>query len=152
MKVIYLRGKYSHIGCKVDDENYQDLVQFNWFYNNCGYAVRNVWINKKRKSEYMHRRVFGAKHKELVDHINRNTFDNRKSNLRLSSKSKNAFNSKLPNSNTSGYKGVYWVKLRLKWSAKIKIQGIEKSLGNYLTKEEAIEARKQAEKEYFDFI
>ena len=51
----------------------------------------------------------------LVDHINRDTRDNKKCNLRLATKSTNAMNTKIRKDNTSGIKGVTWSKKLLKW-------------------------------------
>lgn len=45
-------------------------------------------------------------------------------------------------SNTKGVVGVGWHKQRGKWRARIKVNGVDKSLGLYNTKEEAIKARK----------
>lgn len=46
----------------------------------------------------------------LVDHNNRNTLDNRKSNLKNASKSENNRNHKLRKDSTSGISGVNWDK------------------------------------------
>jgi hypothetical protein len=47
---------------------------------------------------------------------------NKIENLRASSKSLNACNSKLRNDNSSGHKGVVWSKACNKWSARIQFQ------------------------------
>ncbi|MCG0943742.1 hypothetical protein IMAU40003_01004 [Lactiplantibacillus plantarum] len=46
--------------------------------------------------------------------------------------------------------GTYFNKSRNKWRAQIKINGKNKFLGNFLTQEEAIAARKTAEQKYFN--
>jgi len=51
--------------------------------------------------------------------------------------------------NTSGYPGVCFHKRNNKWVAQIWINGKNTHLGYFSTKEEAIEARKQAEIQYF---
>lgn len=53
--------------------------------NDSGYAVKRVDGNL----EYIHRIVMGAKNGEIIDHINGNKLDNRKSNLRVVTKSQN---------------------------------------------------------------
>lgn len=46
--------------------------------------------------------------------------------------------------------GTYFIKSSNKWRAQIKINGKTKFLGNFLTQEEAIAARKTAEQKYFN--
>lgn len=62
-------------------------------------------------------------------------------------------NKKPGEANTSGVVGVYWDKLRQKWTAEIVFKKKKYYLGRYTRKKEAIQARKQAEKEIFgDFL
>lgn len=61
--------------------------------------------NQKSKIEYFHRIIMGNP-KEQVDHINGNTLDNRKSNLRIVSIQQNMKNLKKKSTNTSGIRGV----------------------------------------------
>lgn len=51
-------------------------------------------------------------------------------------------------SNTSGFRGVAWHVRDQRWTAQIKRNRNTKHLGNFLTKEEAIQARLDAEEEY----
>lgn len=85
----------------------------------------------------------------MVDHINRNPSDNRWCNLRLATRSQNGMNRTAPKNNTSGVKGVCWCKRNSKWYAHIMINQKAKSLGYYTEIEDAISARKAAEKLYF---
>jgi len=77
-----------------------------------------------------------------VDHKNRIVTDNRWENLRPASNSLNSRNSKLRSDNTSGCKGVYWFKRTKRWYAVVNKQYI----GSFATIEEAVSARKVAEK------
>jgi hypothetical protein len=56
---------------------------------------------------------------ELIDHKNRDKLDNRRGNLRLATKSQNAFNSVLSRAATSKFKGVFCVKDRTGWNVAI---------------------------------
>lgn len=80
-----------------------------------------------------------------IDHINRNKTDNRIKNLRLASGSENCRNRMLLARNKSGCTGVFWNKRFGLWCAKIQICGKIITLGSFLNKEDAIQARKKAE-------
>jgi len=67
----------------------------------------------------MHRLITNAKPGEIIDHINRNSLDNRKCNLRKCSNSQNQWNTVKQKNNKSGFKGVYWNKEKEKWQAQI---------------------------------
>ena len=93
MKQIELsQGKYAI----VDDDDYQELNIYNWYFNNDGYAVRSVEISKgKRTKQRMHRIITNCPDGFEVDHANHDKLDNRKSNLRVCSSSENSHNQKM---------------------------------------------------------
>jgi hypothetical protein len=70
-----------------------------------------------------------------IDHINGDKFDNRIENLRPATTKQNAFNVGLNSKNTSGVKGLSWAKKPQKWLACIKINGKNKNLGYFESKE-----------------
>lgn len=87
-----------------------------------------------------------------VDHINGVRWDNRRSNLRIVTHSENMRNVGRRSDNSSGYKGVSYNKRDNLWSVNIRVDGKQHS-ECYHTKEEAIAARKQLEKEHYgDFV
>jgi hypothetical protein len=124
----------------VDDSDYAWASQFCWHA-----AVRGTQVYAGRNGGFlMHRELLpGAK---IVDHVNGNTLDNRRENLRSATRSQNAANSRhwlgkptrgireLP----SGRFGAY-----------ITIQGRQKHLGVFDSKEQAAEARDAAAKAAF---
>lgn len=57
--------------------------------------------------------------------------------------------SKKYSNNTSGQKGVYWHKATKKWLSQIKIKGKTIHIGYYVDKQDAIDARLEAEEKYF---
>jgi len=80
-----------------------------------------------------------------VDHINRVRDDDRWCNLREVSRTCNLRNTGNPCINTSGVKGVDWVKRAGKWRARIKGNGKSKSLGYHADFAEAVAHRLAAE-------
>lgn len=133
MKQIPLtQGKYAI----VDDEDFEYLSKFKWCVseNNCSgkfYAQRRSDKASGLKVISMHRLLSKANVGEVVDHINGNSIDNRKSNLRTCSIAENSRNANRPVNNTSGYKGVYWDKSKNKWTAQIKFEKATIPLGRY---------------------
>lgn len=61
----------------------------------------------------------------------------------------NYLTQKTSSNNTSGVKGVSWYKQSQKWMAKINFKGKQHHLGYFVDKQEAINARKEAEEKYF---
>ena len=123
---------------KVDPEDFERVSKFKWTFHdskkpNGYYALRSVSQNGKATKIWMHRFIMqdviasAAKQslnsklstknsklnnlsdKLLIDHINHDTLDNRKANLRLATPQQNVWNSRSGvNSGASCYKGVTW--------------------------------------------
>lgn len=123
----------------VDESDYDYLMQWKWHVHPSGktwYAVRSLYwsINGKQRTRplQMHRELIGVSG-YMIDHINRNGLDNRRSNLRLVTNSQNQMN-KLTSSVT-GLKGV--CKSGSKFRASIMINGESINLGSFDTPNEA---------------
>lgn len=146
MKIIKLtQNKFT----VVDDTDYKRLNQHKWYFTK-GYAGRKIaTISGKRVNSYMHWEVVGKPEKGFeIDHINGDTLDNRKENLRLATHAQNKHNRGKLKNNTSGIKGICWHKDRRKWHARIGIDGKRIHLGLFPTKELASQAYKDAAKKY----
>lgn len=83
---------------------------------------------------------------ERCDHIDGNTMDSRRRNLRLASNTQNAYNSKVRSHNTSGYKGVKTNGSG--FSARITVNGKCIHLGTFATADIAHEVYCEASKKY----
>lgn len=132
----------------VDDEDFEYLNQWKWYANKLNvkfYARRNVRINKKNAGYLlMHRFIMNPDIGLVVDHINGNTLDNRKCNLRICTYSGNRWNSFKTIDNKSGYKGVHWHKLGKKWKATIEINKTKHYLGLFHNIKQAAKAYNEA--------
>lgn len=84
-----------------------------------------------------------------VDHINRNSTDDRIENLRLATRSQNNVNRKTNSNNTSGYRGVSWSKDRRKWNAQIFINSKRINLGFFDSVLDASECYNKKRSELF---
>jgi hypothetical protein len=150
-KKIYLRGERGKgLYTLVDDEDFEYLNQFKWFISKCGYAMRTFKDGKKNRSMRMHRILMHNPKGKVVDHINHNTLDNCKENLRVCSSYQNQWNmQKTNNKTTSKYKGVYFNKNIRKYHAQITINNKKQHLGFFETEEEAGLAYNKKAKELF---
>jgi hypothetical protein len=96
----------------VSDEDYDRLSQFTWHVMktkfNKLYARRWSDSSKNKKAISMHREVLNAPEHSEVDHINHDTLDNRRDNLRLCTRQQNTQNRK---SKVTEYKGVSFNKV-----------------------------------------
>ena len=125
----------------IDLEDVEKIKNYKWSLKN-GYAFNTeVGLLHRFLNEYPNDMV--------IDHINLNKLDNRRSNLRICTYSQNNMNTKIKSSNTSGTKGVWWNAKREKWIAEIMIDNKKYYLGEFINKEEAIKTRKEAEIKYF---
>jgi hypothetical protein len=107
MKKLFMTGIYSNIYTLVDDDDYEKLLKYKWYYNSKKIYV-SAYINKKMI--YIHRYIMNINNVNIdnlqIDHINNNRLDNRKINLRVCTNSNNTCNKKLSKRNKTGYKGV----------------------------------------------
>ena len=78
-----------------------------------GYASSNGKIRR------LHHLVLPPKNRLFVDHINHNTLDNRRMNLRYVTPSQSQMNSRKPNNNSSGVKGLSYLSAQHTWQARI---------------------------------
>jgi hypothetical protein len=128
----------------VDDEDFEWLNKFCWYQKNHGYvACHPPKVGNKRPEYLLHRLIMGIEKcgREIeVDHINNNKLDNRRSNLRLCTRSENMRNATKRRNCTSKYKGVSLNKRTKRWLARYAVNGTEYIIGTFLTEEAAARA------------
>lgn len=96
MKIIYLNTFDAVI---VDDQDYARLSHWKWQAKvsaYCVYACRSYYRNGKRGTIRMHREIMNCPEGKEVDHIDGDTFNNQRANLRIVDKSVNIFNEQRP--------------------------------------------------------
>ena len=98
----------------------------------------------------MHREVIKAPDELLADHINRNSLDNRKANLRPATHAQNVQNrtKNRKGKYSSKYKGVTWNCGHRLWQADIKFNGNHIFLGSFDSETGAAKAYDRAAKRY----
>lgn len=120
---------------------------------------RNGYIRLSKRAEggqrvrtSYHRFIINAPDDMEVDHINRNSYDNRKANLRLCTRSQNARNRKGRKNTSSRFKGVVFDKGHKgskPWRAYTTIDGRRIWLGYHPTQEAAAKVYDEYAKKQF---
>lgn len=131
---------------KVDLDDFLWLNQWKWNASRSGKSLQSRYAQRKGvcqdgvvRTIRMHRLILGLGigDKRHGDHINGDTLDNRRVNLRVASHAENQRNKGLLPSNTSGFKGVSWFKRDQVWQAKITHAAKQIHLGYFKTPEDA---------------
>lgn len=149
--IIVLRG-YNVI---IDDEDYGRVSKYSWMpRTNAHYGhPESVYFSYHAglKGRIMlHRFLVGKSINDggIVDHINGNTLDNRKCNLRIVTKSQNNQNRSRNIKSTTGYKGVDYHKASGKYRVRICVNHKSISIGYFRDIEKAHAAYCEASKKY----
>lgn len=135
--IMKIESKGKIYDCLIDKDDYEKIKNYRWS------VVANDYIESKAfpKCTLLHRYIMDCPENLYVDHINHNTFDNRRCNLRICTNSQNNMN--------KNSKGVSFRKEYNRYRAYITKDRKQHYLGSFKTEEEAKEARRQAEIKYF---
>ena len=107
-------------------------------------------INGEKYHVTLARLVLGLKEYGMVArHVNGDMLDCTRKNLKAVDREWMLQNSKTPNTNTSGHRGVSWDNTSGKWDTYLHHGGRKYSGGSYRRLEDAVMARRALESEYF---
>ena len=145
IEIFLTKGKST----MVDSEDYELVSQYNWYASESekGRFYAKSYSNGKRL--FLHRVLMNASKGYEVDHINRNTLDNRRKNLRVCTSSQNSQNISSHKDSTSQHKGVNWDASRKKWKSRIFVGQKEMFLGRFYYEHEAAQAYNEAAIKHF---
>ncbi|WP_270345582.1 HNH endonuclease [Enterococcus thailandicus] len=115
----------------VDSEDVPLLSRYSWFDNGNGYIASKG----KEGKIFLHRLVMGAPSDTVVDHINFDPMDNRKSNLRICTQQQNT----LYQRSRKKHKGVYLNKRTGKYYIHVRIDGKTVHGGTFESIDEAVD-------------
>ena len=118
------------------------LAAFRWTHvrrSRAEYAKRDTRF--PRRTLYLHREIMQPPSRYVVDHINGDGLDCRRSNMRVASRAENNRNAtRKAKGKTSRFKGVSWVSRRNHWIAQIVANGRYRYLGSFQTQQAAQDA------------
>jgi hypothetical protein len=140
-------GEQKTIVDKEDFDRLKKLKNLKW----CVVKKRDhIYFQKRLRGKRLielHRWIMGEPEGKVVDHINQDTLDNRKCNLRVCSNAANLRNGRLRPNNKSGFTGVF--EYKGKWGARIRVNYRNINLGYRETINEAVKLREEAQRKYW---
>ena len=119
---------------KISIEDWDAVSQYTWFEGGGLWRYVVAWSTnnrKTRKAIKLHRFIMKADKSQIVDHINGDILDNRRSNLRFCTVAQNNYNRKVGKQSSSGIKGVFFDSRYGKYMAYIGGHKTRKYLGTF---------------------
>lgn len=137
------RGKVA----LVDEEDFDTISSVNWN----AHPEKHRWYATGKindRAVKMHRMILGVTDSSvIVDHIDGDGLNNRKSNLRIATNSENLCNQRPRENFTSKYKGVHWDRFNNKWRVQVQKGKTVVRVGRFDDETEAALAYNEAAKE-----
>lgn len=133
----------------VDDQDYEILKGYNWHFvpnkiKTSLYATTLV----NGKDCRMHQLIMGKKKGYMIDHIDQDSLNNQRSNLRFVTRSRNILNQRISIRNKTGLNGVYFDQRTGKYKATLTIDKVKHHLGSFSSLGRAKKARLEAEQKH----
>lgn len=145
--------KYGDFIAVIDLEDLDRVSEITWgvtksLRGDCMYVRGKHQVNEKWKNINLHRYIMNCPNNMVVDHINRNTFDNRKENLNICTAQDNSNNRGTFRSSLGKLKGAYYNKVNKTWHSTLILNKQRKWLGTFKTELEAHNAYIKAKTEH----
>jgi len=134
----------------IDTEDLDKIIEYKWFKRVDDRIVANITKNSdsNRSHVRLHNIIMNPELGYMIDHIEGNALDNRKSKMRIVTEKQNSKNNKIQSNNTSGVTGV--VKSQSEtWVPQIKFNRKMIRLGNEVSFDKAVLKRLKKEAELF---
>ena len=143
-RVIELNGTGGFV-TTIDEADWDKVKDYTWYaklipkYRGKYHAMSHAYNEYgKQTTVSLHRLIMDAPQHLQVDHINADSLDNRRENLRLCTQSQNRANMRAPVKNKTGYRGVYM--MNDKFCSKVGYKGRVVYCGTFNTPQEAARA------------
>ena len=151
------RGESVVAHATIDARYYAQLNRHSWSLNRNGYPKTRLLDPNtgKRPTIKMNQIVWSLAYGDppkkpfQIDHKNRDPLDNRAANLREVPRSVQCALKGKRRDNTSGFKDVFWCKLKRKWKAQVKVNKKNLHFGYFDSPLEAARAVNAAYRRYF---
>jgi hypothetical protein len=123
---IYNKDKEKIAETIVDDNLWHHLSNYGW-YSSKNYIQATI----NTKIVILHRYIKNCPDNKIVDHIDGNSLNNKKNNLRITNKKENSYNKSKSSKTKNTFKGVYKNKKYNTYRSAIYKDGIGYNLGSY---------------------
>lgn len=117
----------------VDDEDFEMLNLVKW----CAHGGKGKFYAFSRKLGMMHRYLLPVQSPYQIDHIDGNSLNNQRANLRICTRQQNQFNRSKQTGTASKFKGVSWHPINKYWVCKVQFNGKRKHLGIFESEADA---------------
>lgn len=139
---------------KISECDFIKVSNLKWYASFSSDGIIYAKRIEERKSIYLHTFILGKRKGKFVDHINGNTLDNRRENLRHVTPSQNNINQKKRRGRIYNISGIYYLcknkypQRNKRWVARGQFSG-HKWCKYFITKNEAIKWQKQKHSDIF---
>ena len=145
MKIKFAGKKGLGQTFQIDSDDWNRVSKHKWWIDRLGRPQTDIC----HKRVLLGRFITNPPDDMVVDHINGDIKDNRKSNLRICTRKQNQRNRTVLNKNsTSGYRGISWDKAREKWTAQLSLNYKHIYLGRFVDINDARRVVQEAIKKY----